>query len=44
MTLLTQIEATMKNGGPMDTVTKLLEDFRKEVTDEQITHDALWAK
>jgi hypothetical protein len=34
MTLLTQIEATLKNGGPMDAVTKLLDDFKKEITEE----------
>jgi hypothetical protein len=34
MTLLTQVEAHLKAGGPLDAVTRLLEDFVKAVTDE----------
>lgn len=44
MTLLTQIEAKIKAGGPMDAITKMLDDFKTEITNEQLTHDALWAK
>jgi hypothetical protein len=28
MTLLTQIEAKLKSGGPMDAITKMLDDFK----------------
>jgi hypothetical protein len=34
MTLLTQVEAHLKSGGPLDAVLKLLEDFVRAVTDE----------
>jgi PBP1b-binding outer membrane lipoprotein LpoB len=43
MTLLTQVEAKLKMGGPLDAITKLLEDFVTEVTEEQVQHDQLWA-
>ncbi len=32
MTLLTQVEAKLKMGGPLDAITKLLEDFVTEVS------------
>lgn len=42
--LLTQIEAKLKLGGPLDAITKMLDDFKKEITNEQLSHDNLWAK
>ena len=42
MTLLTQVEAKMKSGGPLDAVTRLLNDFVTEVTSEQAQHDQLY--
>jgi predicted lipase len=42
--LLTQIEAKLKLGGPLDLITKMLEDFKTEITNEQLSHDALFAK
>lgn len=44
MTLLTQVEAKLKSGGPLDTITKMLNDFKSEITDEQVTHDNLWER
>jgi hypothetical protein len=41
MTLLTQIEATMKAGGPLDAIEKMLVDFKQTITEEQVTHDNL---
>lgn len=43
MTLLTQVEAKLKSGGPLDAITRLLEDFVTEVTEEQVQHDQLFA-
>ena len=32
MAVLTQVESQLKSGGPMDAITKLLDDFVTEVT------------
>jgi hypothetical protein len=42
--LLTQIEAKLKLGGPLDLITKMLDDFKTEITNEQLSHDGLFAK
>jgi len=34
MTLLTQIESKMKAGGPLDAITKMLDEFVATVTEE----------
>jgi hypothetical protein len=42
LTLLTQVEAQLKAGGPLDAITKMLDDFVTEVTEEQVQHDSLF--
>lgn len=44
MTLLTQVEAQLKAGGPLDAITKMLSDFKTEIVTEQADHDQLWAE
>jgi len=44
LTLLTQVEAKLKTNGPLDAITRMLDDFKKTVTDEQLAHDNLFAK
>lgn len=44
ITLLTQIEARMKMGGPFDAISKMLDDFKQVVTEEQVAHDNLFEK
>lgn len=34
MTLLTQVEAKLKAGGPMDAITTILADFKTEIVEE----------
>jgi hypothetical protein len=34
MTLLTQVEALMKNGGPLDQITKMLNEFKEAIVNE----------
>lgn len=43
MTLLTQVEAQLKNHGPLDAITRMLNDFVTEITEEQVQHDNLFA-
>lgn len=43
MTLLTQVESKLKLGGPLDSITRMLQDFVTEVTQEQVSHDDLIA-
>jgi predicted nucleic acid-binding Zn-ribbon protein len=43
MTLLTQVEAKLKAGGPLDAITRMLDEFVTEVTEEQVQHDELYA-
>jgi hypothetical protein len=44
LTLLSQVEAQMKSGGPLEAVLKLLDTFRTTVTEEQVAHDNLHEK
>jgi hypothetical protein len=44
LTLLTQVEAKLKTNGPLDAITRMLDDFKKTVNDEQIAHDGLFAR
>jgi hypothetical protein len=44
MTVLTQVEAKLKAGGPLDAITKMLDDFVATVTEEQAAHDSLYDK
>jgi hypothetical protein len=44
MNIMTQVEATMKNGGPLDAITRLLDEYDSEIRNEQIAHDALYEK
>jgi hypothetical protein len=44
LTLLTQVEAKLKTNGPLDAITRMLDDFKKQVTDEQLAHDNLFAR
>jgi hypothetical protein len=44
LTLLTQVEAKLKTNGPLDAITKMLDEFKKTVTDEQLAHDNLRAR
>jgi septal ring factor EnvC (AmiA/AmiB activator) len=41
---LTQVEAKLKTNGPLDAITKLLDEFKKTITDEQLAHDNLHAR
>lgn len=43
MTLLTQVEAKLKSGGPLDAINRMLNEFVTEVTAEQAQHDQLFA-
>jgi hypothetical protein len=42
LTLLTQVEAKLASGGPLDTITKMLNDFKTQITEEQVQHDNLY--
>lgn len=42
--LLTQIEAKLKMGGPLDAITKMLDEFKQTITEEQVAHDNLYEK
>lgn len=44
MAVMTQVEATMKNKGPLDAVTRILDEYEQEITAEQVAHDALYEK
>jgi len=42
LTVLTQVEAKLKSGGPLDAITKMLDDFVAAITEEQAQHDSLY--
>jgi len=42
MVLLTQVEAKMKAGGPLDAITRQLNEFQTTITEEQETHNRLY--
>lgn len=44
MTVLTQVESKLKTGGPLDAITKMLDEFVTAVTEEQVQHDELFEK
>jgi len=44
MNVMTQVEATIKAGGPLDAITRILAEFEQELRNEQIAHDALYEK
>jgi len=44
VTVMTQVEAMMKNGGPIDLVHDVLNQFENELTAEQAAHDELHEK
>lgn len=44
MTLMTQVESKLKSGGPLDAITKALDDFQASITVEQTSHDNLLKK
>jgi septal ring factor EnvC (AmiA/AmiB activator) len=41
LAVLTQVETQLKMGGPLDAITKALDDFKNAIEEEQATHDAL---
>lgn len=41
ITVMSQIEATIKNGGALEIITKTLDNFENEITAEQASHDEL---
>lgn len=41
MAVMTQVEAHLKNGGPLDAITTILAEFEEAIVQEQIAHDAL---
>lgn len=41
---MAQVESTIKNGGPMDAITKVLEEFEEEIKQEQVAHQELFEK
>lgn len=38
MQVMAQVESTLKSGGPMDAITKILADFEDEIKQEQVDH------
>jgi len=44
MTLLNQVESMLKNGGPLDAITKMLTEFETTIKEEQYSHDNLYAE
>lgn len=44
LAVLTQVETQLKMGGPLDAITKALDDFATAIDEEQATHDALKEK
>jgi hypothetical protein len=39
MSVMAQVEAHLKNGGPMDAITRILAEFEQSIHAEQLAHD-----
>jgi ABC-type microcin C transport system permease subunit YejB len=44
MSVLSQVEAKLKAGGPVEQVIRLLEEYEEQIRTEQANHDALYER